>query len=192
MARRRRRINRIKSLRDLDFSTPRLEVSSETKRWIIVILLIVFGLLALLSLVNKAGTLGVYFNNLLKVLFGAMRWYVPVILIMVGYFLWRPVKYGFKTANVLGLFVFIFGFNGLVHLIFHQPDLIPAARAGLGGGYSGLVFTWPLLKIMGALASGIVMFALSIIGFILFFETYFINILASREEREQAGKKLAL
>lgn len=179
------RINRIRSLRDLDFGRPDLEVSGETKRWIIIIVLFVVGLVALLSLLGSAGTLGVYFNNFLKILFGVSRWYLPLILVVVGYFLIRPFKYGFKTVNFLGLIFFILGFNGLIHIIFYQDDLFFAAKNGLGGGYVGVVLAWPLLKFTGFWVAVLISLAVAIIGFILLFEAYFFNLLEQRKARDE-------
>ncbi|MFA6255332.1 MAG: DNA translocase FtsK 4TM domain-containing protein [Patescibacteria group bacterium] len=185
MAQRKRKIQRIKGLRDLDFSRPGFQVSSETKRGILIVLLLAFGAVAILSLFNLAGTLGVYLNSFLKILFGAVRWYLPVVLIIVGYFLLRPAKYEFKTSNVLGLFLFIFSFNGLVHLVFHADDLVEAAKIGLGGGYSGLVLAWLFLRLMGFWAALVVLLALTIIGFILLFESYLINLLEKRRDQAE-------
>ena len=163
----RRKIRRVKSLRDLDFSQPNFELKSETKRGIIIVLLLTFGLLTFLSYINSAGTLGVYLNGFLKLLFGATRWYLPLILIFVGYFLFRPAKYSFKTSNTLGLVIFILGFNGLVHLLLHHGNLLAAAKLGLGGGYLGVILAYPFLKIMGLWAGAIVNLAFTVIGFFL-------------------------
>ncbi|MFA6215521.1 MAG: DNA translocase FtsK 4TM domain-containing protein [Patescibacteria group bacterium] len=185
MARKRRRIPKIQSLRDLNFSQPKFEISPEAKRGIIIVILLTFGILSLLSLLDLAGTLGVYLNDFLKLVFGVSRWWLPVVLLIIGYFLLRPKKYAFKFSNGLGLVIFILSFNGLIHLIFHQADLIEAAKLGLGGGWSGVVLSWLFLKIMGALAAGVVMLALAIIGFLLLFENYIITILEKRNESRE-------
>ncbi len=176
MARKRRKIKRIKSLRDLDIGRPDFEMSGETKRVITVVALLAFSFFAILSLFNNAGTLGVYLNSLLKLLFGVARWYLPLALIMVGYFLMRPMKYGFRTINAFGLIIFIFSFNGLIHLLFHQTDLFSAARAGLGGGYSGVLLAWLSLKLMGFWASVLILLTLTAIGSILLFEHSFLKL----------------
>jgi len=185
MARRRRKINRIKGIRDLDFSRPEIEMSSGTKRGITIVVLLTLGILSILSLVDLAGTLGVYLNSLLKVLFGVTRWYMPLVFILLGYVLLRPAKYELKAANIVGLIIFIFSFNGLIHLLFHQSDLFQAAKSGLGGGYSGIILAWPFLKFMGFWASSIVILALVIIGLLLLFESSLIRFLDKDEEEEK-------
>lgn len=171
MARKRRKINRVKGLRDLDFGRPEIEMSSGTKRGITIVILLTVGILSILSLFDLAGTLGVYLDKLSRILFGVTRWYMPLIFILLGYFLMRPAKYEFKTTNILGLVFFILSFNGLIHLLFHSDDLFQAAKLGFGGGYLGVVLSWPFMKFMGFWASLVVLLAAVIIGVILVFES---------------------
>jgi len=170
MARRKKKFGNLGGIRDLNFTPPPIQLSPEAKRAILIITLLTLGIITLLSLINLAGTLGIYLNSFLKLGFGASRWYVPVALLVVGYFLLRPNKYGFKTSNFFGLIIFVLSFNALVHIIWHQPELLEAAKTGLGGGYVGLVLAWPFLKIMGFWASSVVLLALAVIGLLLLFE----------------------
>ena len=188
---RRRKIRRIKSLRDLDIGRPSFELSPETKRGIIIVLLFTFGIVSLLSLFDLAGTLGIYLNAFLKAVFGISRWYFPLLLLVVGYFLLRPLKYSFKGSNVLGLIFFIFGFNGLIHLVFHSKDLLAAAKVGAGGGYLGLVLAWPFFKLMGFWASLLVLLALAVIGFILLFDISFSAFFGQAEAEAPPGGAIA-
>lgn len=189
MARKKKKNNRIKSLRDLDFAGPNMELSGETKRWIFIILLFVFGILAILSLFNSAGTLGVYFNSFLTTLFGVTKWIMPLIFLAIGYFLFRPAVYGFRAVNVVGLVIFVLGLNGLIHLVFHSDELTFAARQGYGGGYVGLALSALFSRLMGFWASVIVLLALSIIGFILLFENYIVTVLEKRREQQDQGEE---
>lgn len=182
MARRKRKYKGFSGIRDMDFRPPPLELSPEIKRGVLIVFLFALGAILLLSLIDSAGTLGVYLNNFLKLMFGANRWYWPVILIIIGYFLLRPAKYIFKTSNVLGLFIFILGFNALVHLLSHQYDLLPAAKSGLGGGFSGIVLAYPFLNLMGFWASLVVTLALTLIGFFLLFNVSFSHLSEKSEE----------
>ena len=170
MARRKKKFGNLGGIRDLNFTPPPIQLSPEAKRAILIITILTLGIITLLSLINLAGTLGIYLNSFLKLGFGASRWYVPVALLVVGYFLLRPNKYGFKTSNFFGLIIFVLSFNALVNIIWHQPELLEAAKTGLGGGYVGLVLAWPFLKIMGFWASSVVLLALAVIGLLLLFE----------------------
>ncbi len=185
MSKRKRKIKRIKGIRDFDFSPPEIEISKETRRIIFIIILLTFGILTLLSLFNTAGALGSFINNILKLILGFNRWYFPFLLLIISYFLIRPVKYGFGWINFFGLLIFISGFNGLVHVIFHNEDLFPAAAAGLGGGYAGLILAGPFFKFMGFWASTTVLLALTVIGLILLFESVLVKAFQAIKEKDQ-------
>jgi len=189
MARKRRKIRRIQGLRDLDIGRPNLEVSGETKRGITIVLLFTFAVLSILSLVDLAGTFGVYLDGLLKNLFGITRWLLPLIVLLVGYFLLRPIKHGFKFSNLIGLIIFILGSSAFLHIIFHQEDIIGAAKEGLGGGWAGVILAWPFIKFMGYWASMLVSLALSIIGALLLFESFIVNMIEKRREEAQYEKE---
>ncbi len=176
MARRRRKIRGIKTLKDLDFSRPKFDVPVETKKSIIAIILILLGAVSLLALFNLAGTLGVYLDDLLKLALGAVRWLSPILFLILGYFLLRPAKYKLKFSSYFGLGLFIFSFTGLVHLIGHSKELSVAARTGQGGGYIGLLFSSLFLKMMGFWVSILVMLALVLIGLFLLFNTSFTDL----------------
>ncbi|MFA6410469.1 MAG: DNA translocase FtsK 4TM domain-containing protein, partial [Candidatus Buchananbacteria bacterium] len=175
-------------IRDLNFSGPKFELSPGAKRIIIIIFLLTFGIITFLSLVNLAGTLGEYLNSFLKLGFGVNRWCVPIIFLVVGYFMLRPSKHGFKLSNFLGVVIFVLSFNGLLHVIFHQADLLAAAKLGLGGGYLGLVLAFLFLKIMGFWASVVVLLALAVIGLLLLFETSILNWTESMPQKSEQVK----
>src|SRR3989344_7912399 len=150
MAQRRRKT---RSLRDLEFARPNLEVSPETKQSIAAVLLILVGILGFFSLVDLAGTVGVYLDASLRFAFGVLRWLTPPILVMLGYWLLRPSRYELRFSNYLGLAIFTLSLTGFIHLASHSQDLLPAARAGLGGGYTGLALAIVLMKALGFFAS---------------------------------------
>ncbi|MDD2807574.1 MAG: DNA translocase FtsK 4TM domain-containing protein [Patescibacteria group bacterium] len=178
MARKRRKFG---SLRDLDLGSPKLEMSPQTKRGIMIVALITFGVLSLLSLFDLAGTLGVYVNGFLKITFGVNRWFLPFLLILIGYFLLRPAKYDYHFSNTLGFIILVLGYNALVNIIFHSADVIAAAGLGEGGGYVGVILAWPFLKFMGFWASLVVSLAIAVIGFMLLFEVSLHSLLEKKE-----------
>ncbi|MFA6322984.1 MAG: DNA translocase FtsK 4TM domain-containing protein, partial [Candidatus Buchananbacteria bacterium] len=180
MSRRKKKYGGLNSLRDLNFTPPRVEISPQTKRGIIIVVLLTLGALSSLSLFNLAGIFGVYCNNVLGILFGINRWYMPVVLLLSGYFMLRPAKYQVTTATTLGIIIFILSFNGLFHLLSHQYDLFEAAKIGQGGGLVGLILSWPLLKFFGFWATILVTLAFSLIGMFLIFDYAFFQNIAER------------
>ena len=183
MARKNNKNSRWGNLKDMDFSQGRLEVSDQARRGVIIICLFALSLLLILSLVDSAGTLGVYVNGMLQTVFGLDRWVLPIITLLIGYFLSRPIKYGFRFSNFIGLLLFIIGFNAFLHVTLHADDLPTAARLGLGGGYAGLILAWPLLRYTGFWATLVIGLAVAVIGLLLLFETYLVNFIESRQTK---------
>ena len=155
------------SLRDFDFERPRLQLEDTTKRWIAIVSFITFGLLSLLSLLDAAGTLGVYLNVSLRYLFGLTRWLVPVCLMVVAYVLLRPARYRLRVASVVGAVLLVLGMNSVVHLLLYSTQLWPSARQGLGGGYVGALLAIPTYRLLGYWASLLVLLAGTLIGLLL-------------------------
>src|SRR3989339_753355 len=158
-----------KRFTDLEFTRPRFEVSAETKQSIVAVLLFVLAIVSALSLVDLAGTVGVYFNIFLKYILGTLRWLAPVLLVLIGYFLSRPKKYELRFSSYFGLLLIVFSLPAIVHLMSHSQDLFSSAKLGLGGGYIGLVLAVIFFNSMGFWVSLVILAALLIIGLFLFF-----------------------
>src|SRR3989338_10249190 len=165
-----------KNLKDWDFSGPKLNVSPETKESISAVFLLLLGILSFFSLIDLAGTIGVYLNTSLQWLLGSLRWLAPLIFVLVGYFLLRPAKYPLHFSSWLGLVSFVLSFTGLVHLLTQAPDLSGAAKLSQGGGYLGLLLSYLLLKATGFWGGLVLLLALFLIGIFLFFNISFADL----------------
>jgi len=165
-----------KNLKDWDFSGPKLNVSPETKQSISAVFLLLLGILSFFSLIDLAGTIGVYLNTSLQWLLGSLRWLAPLIFVLVGYFLLRPAKYPLHFSSWLGLVSFVLSFTGLVHLLTQAPDLSGAAKLSQGGGYLGLLLSYLLLKATGFWGGLVLLLALFLIGIFLFFNISFADL----------------
>ncbi|MFA5134204.1 MAG: DNA translocase FtsK 4TM domain-containing protein [Patescibacteria group bacterium] len=143
----------------------------ETKNGIAVVLVFMLAVLLFLSLFGWAGALGSGLDTAMRHLFGWVRYAVPVVLLVIGYLLARPNRYVLKTSNYIGLGILILSGAGFLHLI-----AVPFAEAmanlgsGEGGGYAGLVLYYPLYKLMGPWAAGVVLFALFIVALLVMFD----------------------
>ncbi|MFA5051745.1 MAG: DNA translocase FtsK 4TM domain-containing protein [Patescibacteria group bacterium] len=148
---------------------PRLK--AETKHGITLVVIMITVLLVVLSLFGWAGTFGHGIDVGLRYLFGWGRFVVPLVLLVVGYLFFQPQKYALRTANYIGLVFLVLSYSALIHLFF-----VPLARAvsdisdGRGGGYAGLILSYPLEKIMGPWATGVILFGLLIISLLVLFD----------------------
>lgn len=162
------------------------DLEPKTKRGIAVIFLFAAAGISILSLFDLAGQAGTFIDNALNVFFGWANFLFPLILILWGYFLLNPAKYNLKATNYLGLFLFFLSLNGLLHLSFRPEEALSRAFSGEGGGYIGLLLSYPLLKIMGFWAGGVVLVALFLISILLTFNTSIESLI----QKSSFGKKI--
>ncbi|MFA6391951.1 MAG: DNA translocase FtsK 4TM domain-containing protein [Patescibacteria group bacterium] len=142
-----------------------------TRRGITIVALFVVAAISILSFFDLAGSVGVYLDQLLKIVFGWGSFVFPIILIIFGYLLIFPDRYKLKTSNYLGVFLLLLSFSGILHLFVGLDTAVEAIEEGRGGGYLGLMISLPLLKIMGIWATSIVLIALFCIAILVVFAT---------------------
>ncbi len=165
MVRRRR-----KNYNALDYvRLPKIDLDSETKRSIGIVIILAIGGISLLSLFGLAGALGVYLEQAMMVLFGWGRWLFPIVLLAIGFLLYNRDKDWVRGASYLGLFLFVIFFSALLHLFITQDNWSQTISRGAGGGYLGYLIVLAFDKIMGFWASLIIIIGLLLISFMLMF-----------------------
>ncbi len=147
------------------------EMSPETKHGIFIIFLFVLGVIGLLGLFGLSGYFGELVVQFLSLLLGDLKWALPLLLLLMGYFLLRTDLYHVKAVNYIGALLLLIGITGLWHMRLEPELAIETARAGLGGGFLGLVLSVPLTKVLGLWGSIVVCFAVFLVGVLLTFET---------------------
>ncbi|MFH1745072.1 MAG: DNA translocase FtsK 4TM domain-containing protein [bacterium] len=173
MRRRRRRRNLLDYIRLP--SLPEVDLDSETKKGVFIVLIVALGTIGLLGLFGKAGMIGEYFNSWLILGFGWGKWLVPMILIFWGYMLYSE-RFDVRGINYFGLILFIFSFHSLLFLLIEQNQWDTVLEIGRGGGYAGLFLAELSIKYMGLIASFIVLFCFVIISFLLIFNATLMEI----------------
>jgi S-DNA-T family DNA segregation ATPase FtsK/SpoIIIE len=185
MGRRKKKKLAWSQVRDLDLNGSSLNLSPQTKRWIWLIAISTAGVLLLFSFTGLAGIFGAYVDSILRILFGVSRWVIPILFFVLAYFLLRSATYGVRTITIIGTLLFILSFNGLVHVLLYSDEMRLSAQEGLGGGYSGLIIGYPVLSFMGFWAGLVVLLALTVVGLVLLFETYFSALISRIKEQQE-------
>jgi len=147
----------------------------ETKKGIIIVIIFAIAFISVLSLFDLAGSLGGFFDQALKSLFGWADFLFPILLATFGYLLLNQEKFQINTRSLVGLFILFLSLSGFLQLILNfnsEVELI----LGKGGGYFGYAITLPLKQIMGWWATLIILAALFFISLILIFDTHIKNI----------------
>lgn len=158
--------NKADSIEKKSFSLPR-----EVKKAIWITVFFALALIVFLSLIKYAGAFGVYFNKAARPLFGWGVWIVPVILMLMGIFLIsaKTKKYQIIKLTASGFFVLVY--SALLNLRLPSQAIFTYLKKGQGGGYAGLVLSYPFLRLTGFWVSLVILVALGTISLLLMFET---------------------
>jgi len=149
------------------------EISAETKRGIVVVVLFLLGIVLSLAFFGAAGPIGNGLAVTMTLLFGWGDFMVPLLLLGFGYVVLLPHKYKIREINYIGLLLGVLGFYGFLHALVGSENIFSSISLGRGGGYVGLLLSWPLVQIFGTVASGVITFSFFMIGVFLGFNTSF-------------------
>lgn len=173
---------------------PELNLSSETKRGIAVVVFVVMALVVVLALANLAGSLGQSLFKFLSLVFGVMIYLVPVILLSVAVSLYNQdleeanKSSSFYWRTYLGAVLLTGSIGGLIHIFYLSNELsgFTLAAEGRGGGYLGALFAQPSFALLGFWAGSLVLFGLIIIAVLVTFDISLKALWPKSESRQTA------
>lgn len=179
-----------------DFSSyipkPKLDLASDTKRGIAVIVFIVLAGLTALSLAGVAGGFGNLIARFLAMLFGVIAYVVPLFFLLIALTLFRShideeEKKHIYFRTYLGTILLCGSIAGLIHILFlyNGNDALALAEAGRGGGYLGAIFGGPTFALLGVWAGSLVLIALLIIGLLVTFDISLKTLLPKTKVEEE-------
>lgn len=163
-----------------NFKRPQLNLKRDTRKGVAIVFFVVLAILFTLSLTNLAGPLGSVANQVLKLAFGWVAYAVPVIFLFVVIALFRQ-KPEEETSTVsthayVGAVLLTLTLTGLLHLWVLRPDVNQAfnlVKAGSGGGYLGVLTSYPLMHFMGFPASAVILLAGFVVSLLVTFNVSF-------------------
>ncbi len=172
------------------FKRPKLNLSAETKRGIVVVLFAVLTIVTILSLIGIAGSLGEQLYKLLTSMFGGLAYFVPLILTAVAVSIFKQDldkegrDHSFYWRIYLGAILLTGSIGGLIHMFYlnNGADAFTLAGNGQGGGYFGAIFAMPVFRYLGFWAGSSVLFALIIIGILITFDISLTAMFRSKKE----------
>lgn len=167
---------------DESYSRPTLGLSQETKNGIWGIACLGLAIVTTLALFGKAGSAGELFAGTSKMLFGWGVFLVPVAFAMLAASFLKSISREIYVSAIAGTILFVLGFLAAFY-IFGSGDFSIRIKQG---GYLGLAFGYPLLKLVGPAASYVVLTFLLAISVIVALDVP-INKLAlwKKEENEE-------
>ncbi|HEY7476825.1 MAG TPA: DNA translocase FtsK 4TM domain-containing protein, partial [Actinomycetota bacterium] len=176
--------------------TPVRTVLSPWARDALGIGLVVFGLLAVLSMwFEAAGPAGDGIAWLLKAAFGIGAYAAPVVGVYWGIVLLRDLAREERVRMFIGFCVLGLGLLGLASLGNGNPSpLAPVATLQAAAGYVGAIVVYPMSNLISEIGAAIVCVGLAFLGFLVFSGTPVSTITgwvrefrASRGERDPVG-----
>ncbi|MEJ0021702.1 MAG: DNA translocase FtsK 4TM domain-containing protein [Candidatus Doudnabacteria bacterium] len=183
---------------DYDFSNfkrPQLNLKSGTRKTVAMVFFTVLAILFTLSLANLAGPFGNVANQVLKLAFGWVAYLVPIIFLFVAIALFRqkPEEEAstVSTHAYVGAVLLLLTLTGVLHLWVIRTDVNLAfdlVKSGRGGGYLGVLTSYPLMHLMGFAASMVILIAGIMVSFLVTFNISFSDLFRKREVLDSKQK----
>ncbi len=152
---------------------PKLDLASETKRGIAVVVFLILTGITALSIIGSAGGLGQFIFKIFQMMCGVLAYLLPLVFLLIAYLLFKsksgednPHPY-FRTY--FGMFLTAGSVAGLIHSIYIDSDMgaVALANAGRAGGWLGALFAGPIISAFGFWAGGLVLIGLLVIGVVI-------------------------
>jgi DNA segregation ATPase FtsK/SpoIIIE, S-DNA-T family len=152
---------------------PKLDLASETKRGIAVVVFLILAGVTALSIVGIAGGLGQFIFKMFALLFGIIAYLVPMIFLLIAYLLFKSVpdeenKHPY-FRTYFGMFLSAGAIAGLIHSIYidETTGAVALANAGQAGGWLGALFGGPIVSAFGLWAGDLLMIGILVIGIVI-------------------------
>ncbi len=162
-------------------------LSDGVKQSLFAIVLIAAAILALLSFVDLAGSLGYTVDSVLALGFGWDRWLFAVVLFIFGSRAMMPSKETFTPSGMIGVLLFFLSFNGLVNLL-TIGIVLDVEAATLYGGAIGLPVSGILTQAIDFWGAFVVAIAVAIASVFLMFNLSFHTVIKWWQATRSEGR----
>ncbi len=150
-------------------------IDPATRHGLTVVFLFAVALILVLAFLGKAGFLGDQLESLLRLIFGWVALGVPVVFMIIGWYLLQPTA-SFELPKNIGGVLLTLGITGLFHFIRPIASWSTLASVGEGGGYLGFWISKFLVNALGYGGGLVILVALVISGLLLLFQTSLKNL----------------
>ncbi|HEX3099840.1 MAG TPA: DNA translocase FtsK 4TM domain-containing protein [Patescibacteria group bacterium] len=149
---------------------PHLDLASETKRGIAVVVFLILAGITALSVVGAAGGLGQFIFKMFQLLAGVLAYLLPLLFALTAYLLFKSTpdeenKHPY-FRTYLGIFLAVGAVAGLIHSIYitSETGAVAIANAGRAGGWLGALFAGPIVGAFGFWAGDLLLIGILVIG----------------------------
>ena len=155
-------------------------LSSEAKKSLAAIILILLAAVSLISLIQPEGIIGQYLSQGICQVLGWGRWFLPIFLFALAIFIYFRERLQITTIKFVGWGLLFISLQGIFHFFLNKDSWLSDIPAGAGGGYVGYGIVWAITKLVGYWSGLIVIIALLIISLIFIFNTNLSSLLGQR------------
>jgi S-DNA-T family DNA segregation ATPase FtsK/SpoIIIE len=181
---------------EVPFKRPQLNLKNDTRKGVAVVFFVVLAILFTLSLIGSAGSFGEIANKVINLAFGYVSYIVPIIFLMVAVALFRTNDAEHpntvSTHAYVGAVLLTLTLTGFLHLVVMREDINQAftlVQEGHGGGYLGVLTSYPLMNFTGFIASLIILIAGIIVSFFVTFNVSFIDLFRRKPQLDNGKLK---
>lgn len=163
------RKSRSEKKRDHEFQIP--EIDPKVKKELAAIFCLLLAAISVLAFFDAAGPAGRVLKDALAALFGLNKFVFPAALtIIAGATLW-PERFRASVATMFGIFLFIVSSGGFLNMVrFPSTDgALYVDNISRGGGYAGLLLSYPLMSLVGYWGGVLILGAITCISLVLTF-----------------------
>ncbi len=175
-----------------NFKRPQLNLKRDTQKGVAVVIFVVLAIIFTLSLLGLAGSFGGVANSVLKLAFGWVAYVIPVIFVCVAVALFRSPpeeeSSSVSTHAYVGAVLLTLTLTGLLHLLVIRGDASAAfelVKEGRGGGYLGVLTSYPLMQFIDFIASLVILLAGIIVSVLVTFNVSFTSLFQRKPEDEK-------
>ncbi|MBP8600042.1 DNA translocase FtsK 4TM domain-containing protein [Patescibacteria group bacterium] len=155
-------------------------LSSEAKKSLAAIILILLAAVSLISLIQPEGIIGQYLSQGICQLLGWGRWFLPIFLFALAIFIYFRERLQITAIKFIGWGLLFISLQGIFHFFLNKDNWLSDIATGAGGGYVGYGIAWAITKLVGYWSGLIVIIALLIISLIFIFNTNLSSLLGQR------------
>jgi len=149
---------------------------------IVAVGLFILAVILLAGTFNVGGSWAIIIFSKFISVFGLVTYFMPIILVGIGYGLFKPERYPVTKVSILGLAVFIMSLCAMSQIAL--GSLVQESS----GGMLGSVLAVQILKIFNSPVSFIIFTATLIVGFILATDTSIREIITFFTSKEDEGE----
>ncbi len=135
-------------------------LSSEAKKSLAAIILILLAAVSLISLIQPEGIIGQYLSQGICQLLGWGRWFLPIFLFALAIFIYFRERLQITTIKFIGWGLLFISLQGIFHFFLNKDSWLSDIATGAGGGYVGYGIAWAITKLVGYWSGLIIIIAL--------------------------------